>query len=184
MKNIKAPAFPHENRLLVLASRINEFNPQISIEALDCLCNDLDIRGHLAILQNPYTDKIINGEKTIESRFTKVKTILFNNIKANDILILKVAGGPIKAVTEIKYTQFFGPLAPGKAALIMDKYKNELALEDDFKTIKFNSLYATLVHIGAIVSIEPICLQKKDRRAWIILGSKKNNDTQLSLSFR
>ena len=43
---------------------------------------------HLAILVQPFLDLILKGEKTIETRFTKVKCPPFQKVKEGDIILL------------------------------------------------------------------------------------------------
>lgn len=53
------------------------------------------MRHHLAILKNPWYDAIINGTKTIESRWYKRKMIPYqSNIECGDWIYLKKSGRP------------------------------------------------------------------------------------------
>lgn len=50
---------------------------------------------HLAVFSEPYLDYIINGKKTIESRFSKNRSLPYQKVKTNDIIIIKQSSGPV-----------------------------------------------------------------------------------------
>lgn len=62
---------------------------------------------HLAILKQPYLDYILSGQKTIESRFSRLKSAPFGVIKAGDIVLLKESGGKVKGEFEVDKVLFF-----------------------------------------------------------------------------
>lgn len=52
---------------------------------------------HIAILRQPFFDMILNGTKTIESRFSMNKCAPYNMVKAGDIILLKETGKDVTA---------------------------------------------------------------------------------------
>ena len=50
---------------------------------------------HLAVLVQPYLDFILDGQKTIESRFSIRPIPPYRRVESGDIVLLKASGGPI-----------------------------------------------------------------------------------------
>ncbi len=166
---------PQVSTLETLKSEL-DVDKILSIEDLKEMCRRFSIVGHLAILTKSYLDKIISRQKTIESRFSKVRIPPFQMIKNGDVLFLKETSGPILAVALVADVQFFGSMEPNDATLIMQQYSAGLALEEPFKQAKQKSKYATLVHISEVLPVNPISVVKSDRRPWIVLNYEARNN--------
>lgn len=160
----------------VLENMVDEV-AKLTITDLTKLCREYGIRGHLAILSQPYLDKILAGEKTIESRFSQNKVPPYQKISSGDILFLKETAGLVKAIVQVQGAEFVGPMNPGEAEVVIDQYSKELCIETDFRAVKKDSRYATLMYIGNMILVNPFQLDKSDRRSWVILDDNR----QLSL---
>lgn len=131
--------------------------------------NDKKINLHIGLFVEPYLSLILNGKKTIESRFSKVKIIPFNSVELGDFILLKKSSGPIYGVIEAgKIHNFY--VVPNTMWLIKDKFGKELCLTEEFWEHKKNSKYATLIEIASIIKFEnPIEFKiHKNRQSWII----------------
>jgi len=53
---------------------------------------------HLAVMVEPFLSYMLEGRKTIESRFSVKRTAPFNRIHPGDVILLKKAGGPVVAI--------------------------------------------------------------------------------------
>jgi hypothetical protein len=155
--------------LTVLKEELEQHEQLLDLRTLASLCSQQQVRGHLAVLTKPYLEKIITGQKTIESRFSKSRTPPFDRVQKDDIVFLKEVSGPIHAIALTSQVLFFGPLKPGEAEYIMESYQEGLQLDSDFQKSKQDSHYATLISLGRILPIKPIQLIKLDRRPWVIL---------------
>ena len=62
---------------------------------------------HLGVFSEPYLTKMLNGTKTIESRFSKNKISPYNKISKEDLVIIKKSSGDILAYFLIKDILFF-----------------------------------------------------------------------------
>ncbi len=130
---------------------------------------------HLAILKQPYLDYILSGQKTIESRFSRLKSAPFGVIKAGDIVLLKESGGKVKGEFEVDKVLFFENMSIFDLCEIR-KYENELCsyLEEDFWISRGAAKYASLIWVKNVKSYKvPYAYSKKDRRGWVVL---KSND--------
>src|ERR1700731_133584 len=56
---------------------------------------------HLAVFVEPFLSFLLEGRKTIESRFSIHRRPPFECVRKGDIVLVKASGGPIVAVAEI-----------------------------------------------------------------------------------
>ena len=54
------------------------------------------MQHHRAILAKGWIDPILEGAKTIESRFTKVRCAPYGKVNTGDLVYMKECGGPVK----------------------------------------------------------------------------------------
>ena len=59
------------------------------------------MKYHLAILTPGWIDLILDGSKTIESRFTKVRCAPFGKVHEGDSVYLKESGGLVKGMFRV-----------------------------------------------------------------------------------
>lgn len=125
---------------------------------------------HLAILQQPYIDLILSGQKTIESRFSLNKILPYGAVKSGDVILMKESGGKVLGEFCVEKVDFYKNLTPQAAMQLMRRFKAQLCLDDDFIQRKQNSRFATLMHITKSVRYpEPYDYPKRDMRGWVIL---------------
>lgn len=124
---------------------------------------------HLGIFTEPYLTYMLNGQKTIESRFSKNKIAPYEKIKKDDIVLVKKSGGNIVAYFTIKEVLFFD-LQDYAIENIKAKYNKELCVENTFWENKKDSHYATLIKIDKLVKLKPFSINKKGMQTWIILN--------------
>src|SRR3989344_679481 len=79
---------------------------------------------HVAIMRKSWklTEKILNGEKTIESRWYANRYVPWNKIKAGEIIYFKDSGEPVTIKAEVKKVLQFSDLTPAKVKKILDDY--------------------------------------------------------------
>ena len=162
--------------LLALKEELEQHEQPVGLGTLASVCARHDACGHLALLTKPYLEKILAGRKTIESRFSRARVPPFNRVKAGDVVFLKEVAGPVHAIALASYVQFFGPLGPGKVEHIMEKYRQGLQLDSDFKIAKQDSLYATLISLEAVLPLKPLRVIKLDRRPWVVLADASHTN--------
>lgn len=136
------------------------------------------MKAHLAVLYKYYLDLILEGKKTIEARFLKIKCPPYEKVSKGDKIILKETGRPIRGEAIVKDVKYYNNLTPQKILEIVHIYQDELMIKDDYLNLKINSNYLTLIFLGNIKKVEmPLPIVKKDRRGWVVLS----DDNQLSL---
>jgi hypothetical protein len=132
---------------------------------------------HLAVLAEPYLTFVLDGRKTIESRFTRTRCAPFDQIRQGDIILLKQVGGPVCGLALAKQTWFFD-LHRQPIGIIREQYGEPICADDAFWEQKRDAAYATLIELAEPVSIEAMPCNKKDRRGWVSL-----TPLQFSLDF-
>ncbi len=129
---------------------------------------------HLAILRKPYLDAIIEGRKTIESRFSRTKRSPFGQITAGDKLFLKLASGPVCAVATVQAVRQFENLTPEQITEIKQQYNHHIKGGDEYWQSRSDCRFGFLAWLEEVKSIEPMRINKKDWRAWVVLTEKEN----------
>ncbi len=125
---------------------------------------------HLAILREPYLSRVLSGEKTIESRFLRIRAAPYGRVAVADQLLLKRAGGPIVASARVERVAEFADLTPHAMTDLIARYADGLCLDDGFSAQVRDCRYAVLLWLGEIALLtDPPPLAKRDRRAWVVL---------------
>ncbi|MHC4423614.1 MAG: ASCH domain-containing protein [Planctomycetota bacterium] len=86
---------------------------------------------HLVILKKPYLEAILDGGKTVESRFTKTKRPYFGRVLPGDKLFLKESSGPVCATAKATAVKNFENLTPGKIIAIKQQYNHYIGGSDE-----------------------------------------------------
>src|ERR1022692_4583181 len=122
------------------------------------------VRGtHLAVMTGPYLDRLLDGTKTIELRFTKNRVAPFDQVAAGDVIFFKQSAGPVTAVGLAGHVQ---NLDLGRTPLheIAAVYGSAIApAEPSFWTERAAARYATLVAMASVIGLPPLPINKRDR---------------------
>jgi|SRR3989338_2214992 len=129
---------------------------------------------HLAILdkKRKLLQKIISGEKSIESRWYKLKKTPYGVIKAGDTIYFKDSGEPVAVKASVEKVLFFSDITKEKYKDIIGKYAEKICLQnrnsENYVKQKYN--YVTLIFIKDVQEITPFEINKKGyglMTAWI-----------------
>ena len=131
---------------------------------------------HVAIMRKSWglTQKILSGQKKIESRWYKVKYSPWDRIKSGEIVYFKDSGKPVTIKTEVKKVIQFSDLTPEKVKEILYQYGQADGLGIDkipefFEMFK-NKKYCMLIFLKNPLKIEPFEIDKSGfgaMSAWI-----------------
>jgi len=118
---------------------------------------------HIAILDKKrhLLEKIISGEKTIESRWYQTKRTPWHNIKADDVVYFKDAGELITVKAKVKEVLFFDDLNREKVLNIIQKYGRAIG----FKSLEYTDFYdkkqyCILIFLEDVQKIKPFDIDK------------------------
>ncbi len=123
---------------------------------------------HLGIFGEPYLTYMLEGKKTIESRFSKNKIMPYNQITKDDIVIVKKSSGNVVGYFTINDVLFFD-LNTISIEEIKLKYNKQLCVDETFWINKKNSNYATLIIIDKLFKLKPFHINKKGMQTWVKL---------------
>jgi ASC-1-like (ASCH) protein len=129
---------------------------------------------HLAILKKSYLNAVITSRKTIESRFTKTRRPPFGQINTGDKIFFKQSSGPVCATAIVSKVKEFSDLTTQRISHLREKYNSRILGANQYWQSKADCRYAVLIWLMDVQPIEPILIDKKDWRAWIILTEKHN----------
>lgn len=89
-------------------------------------------QDHIAIMSTspPYITWILDGKKTIESRFYVNRTAPWDKVFHNDMIYFKESGGEVVAKARAKDVQQYSNLNEEKFNEIVAKYGDEMMLQD------------------------------------------------------
>jgi ASC-1-like (ASCH) protein len=129
---------------------------------------------HLVILKKPYLEAILDGRKTIESRFTITKRSPFGQVSAGDKIFFKLSSGPVCGKAVVAAIKYFENLTPKQILKIKEQYNHLIAGSNEYWQSKINCGYGFLVWLKDARAIGPVRIIKKDWRAWVVLTEKEN----------
>jgi ASC-1-like (ASCH) protein len=131
---------------------------------------------HLAIMRKSWglTQKIISGQKKIESRWYVSRVAPWDKIKAGETVYFKDSGEPVTIKTEVERVLQFSSLTPEKVKQILDDYGGTDGINvgdmGKFFELFKNKKYCILVFLKNPQKIVPFKIDKTGfglMSAWI-----------------
>jgi hypothetical protein len=125
--------------------------------------------------------KILNGEKTIESRWYMNKSAPWDRVRKGEAVYFKNAGEPVIARAEISRIIQYSDLTANKVGEILHNYGRADGLGIDsiptFIELFKNKRYCILVFLRNAQRVEPFKINKKGfgiGSAWLTVKSVEN----------
>jgi hypothetical protein len=136
--------------------------------------NDSSIGVHLAIFTEPYLTLLLEGKKTIESRFSIKNLSPFGKVSSGDIILVKRGGGLILAAFVVENVLYYNRLNSPKLQEIEKKFGRLICtyVDQDFWKSRLQVKYGTLINVGKLMHFTPFESNKADRTAWATLRTK------------
>ncbi|MDI6722259.1 MAG: ASCH domain-containing protein [Candidatus Aenigmarchaeota archaeon] len=121
---------------------------------------------HVAIMRKSWklTQKILSGEKKIESRWYNTKYPPWDRIKKGDIVYFKDSGEPVKLKAGVEKALQFSDLNEKKIKDLLELYARYDGIEDrknEFFHLFRNKKYCILIFLKNPQVIEPFEISKK-----------------------
>ena len=133
---------------------------------------------HVAIMKKSWklTEKILSGEKRIESRWYKSKYSPWGRIKKGDIVYFKDSGEPVSIKAKVEKIITFSDLNPKKIKQILNKYAKDDGIDKNqlpmfFKRFK-DKKYCLLIFLKEPKKIKPFYINKTGfgmMSAWLVV---------------
>lgn len=139
-------------------------------------CNLMMSQVHVAIMRKSWglTEKILSGEKKIESRWYMNRSRPWGNISAGDTVYFKNTGEPIKLVSIVEKVMQFDELTPDKVAEILKEFGKDDGIpieksSEYYERFK-NKKYCILIFLKDVESVSPFEINKTgfgNMAAWL-----------------
>lgn len=125
---------------------------------------------HVGVFIEPYLQLLLDGKKTLESRFSINRTAPYQKVTDGDLLLLKRSGGPIVGICQIAHAWSY-ELDPAAWDTLKTQHARALCIQSPaFWEQKRHANYATLMQVRHARAVEPaIAFVKSDRRGWVTL---------------
>jgi hypothetical protein len=130
---------------------------------------DVDRGIHLGVFIPPYLDYILEGKKTIESRFSVNRVPPFNSVTKSDLILLKHSSGPVVGLCEVAEMWVYELDHKSLAALRKTFAERLCATDPSFWAARKNARYVTLMQVENVLRISPVAITKRDPRGWVVL---------------
>jgi len=134
------------------------------------------MKYHLAILTPGWSERILDGSKTIESRFTKVRCAPFGKVHEDDVVYLKESGGLVKGMFTVAKVETFENLTDAQICDLFYKEYREQIFSDLSASMQrppekwLTAKHATLIHVSNPIAFDdPFSYRQKGRSAWLVL---------------
>jgi hypothetical protein len=150
------------------------------VTTLDALLGTIDApRVHLAIMREPWMRHILNGRKTVESRFCRVACLPWDAVREGDAILFKRSGHPpILAMARVAWVeQHTDPRSP-----LVRRHADALCVDDSFFAAHDDCRYITVI---GLTDAQPTSVHFGDttfvqngRAGWLLL----RDDVQTGLA--
>lgn len=121
-------------------------------------------------------EAILNGVKTIETRFSQHKISPFGLVSVGDLVYIKPPGEEIIGQFRVKKVFFFEGLTEPDFEKIFQDYGAKISTgkkqeDEKYFSDKKKSIYGTLIFIGDSERFitSPLKIKKSDQRGWVVL---------------
>jgi ASC-1-like (ASCH) protein len=129
---------------------------------------------HLVILKKPYLDAILDGRKTVESRFYQTKQKWLSMVYPGDKIFLKESAGPISAIATLGAVKVYDNLDEDKILDLKNQFNHQILGEDQYWREKLKSRFGILCRLKDVQPIPPKFIKKADWRAWVVLSKAES----------
>ena len=112
-----------------------------------------------------FTEKIVTGQKVIESRWYNVKYAPWGRISAGDNIYFKNTGEPVTIQAEVEKVLYFSELTPDRIQTILEHYGKEMGIDEPdmpkfFEKFK-HKRYCILIFLKHAQHITPFEINKQ-----------------------
>jgi dephospho-CoA kinase len=133
---------------------------------------------HLAVFVPPFLEHVLEGRKTVESRFSIVRCAPYKNVSRGDLVLLKQSGGPVVGVCEVGAAWFY-EMTPESWTTIRREFATALCADSqEFWQARERAAFATLMYVTRVKRLPPVVWEKKDRRGWVVVRARTETRTE------
>jgi hypothetical protein len=127
-------------------------------------------RMHLAVCHEPFLTLLLEGTKTVESRFSVNRVAPFGAVARDDLIMLKRNAGPVVGIALAGDPGFY-ELDAVAWRTIRSRFAAAICAPDGrFWEQRARARYGTLIPVVAIAAVTPFTVAKRDRRGWVVIA--------------
>ena len=139
------------------------------LQALGAMSRPRNGRVHVAVMREPWLTQVLQGRKTVESRFSTLPIPPHGVVKPGDLLLFKRASGPVCATSEVSAVEFHD-LRQSSTEALRARHGKALCADDEFWAERADARYATFMYLADVREVPEFHLDKRDRRGWVVLA--------------
>lgn len=129
---------------------------------------------HLAVFLEPYLGFILEGSKTVESRFSRHRIAPYGAVESGDVVLLKRSAAKAVSGLCVVRNVWFYDLNSDDLELIRSSFGTALRAESSsFWEQRKSARFATLIRMDEVYPLPLIEVPKRDRRGWVVLRSRQ-----------
>lgn len=133
-----------------------------------CL-SEASARMHLAVFHEPFLNLLLDGKKTIESRFSVNRIAPYASVARDDLILLKRSAGPVVGIALAGDPGFY-QLDARAWQTIRTRFAAAICAPDErFWEQRARARYGTLIPMRATAAVTPFAVAKRDRRGWVVI---------------
>lgn len=155
-----------KEQLRTLSTTDGSFRTLREVLQTGATCSQL----HIAIFNEPYLTYILEGKKTVESRFSFVRCAPYEKVYAGDFILLKKAGGPVSGFCRVESAWFYKVDRKTLGEIRQEFSERICPVEPGFWSDREGALFATLISLTDVRRIQEFQIGKRDRRGWVIIA--------------
>lgn len=170
-----------EGLLATLAPRLAE-EPFWLGRVERCLGGEANQRIHLAVFHEPFLTLLLQGKKTIESRFSVNRIPPYGSVARDDLILLKRNAGPVVGLALAGAPGYY-QLDSAAWEIIRSRFATAICAPDErFWAERAGARYGTLIPIRTATAVTPFVVAKRDRRGWVILETARARQATLDVA--
>lgn len=131
-------------------------------------------RVHVAIVLPRCLDRILSGEKTIESRLSLTRREPFGRIAAGDTIYFKERGGPYRAMVIVGGVRSFEGLLPRDIEGLAAEFESRVHGGSGYWSAKRSARYGTLIELTHVQAVRQGPKWVSNGSAWRTFPSGTN----------
>jgi len=123
---------------------------------------------HLAVFTEPYLSLLLQGKKTVESRWMRNKIAPYGKVHSGDLVYVKKSGGPVMASFRVGW-RLEGALPLALAYAV--QHQAALCVADAFllKLEADKKNFGVLMEVTRLHVLNPVPVVKPGMNGWVVL---------------
>jgi len=125
---------------------------------------------HVAILKREYLRMLLAGQKTVESRLSKVRCPPFGLVKTGERLFFKASGGPFMATAVADKVHDYADQSPEDIDRLYQQWNPAVCGPEDYWRDRRDRPFATMIRLRSVepLDVGPV-FAVQNMRAWYVL---------------